>query len=178
YLSIPQRSDSFWREQTASYIERLKKDKLFDERKQALQPIVGDQIGQWEEEGAYPTDAFRLLTNYNNACMGCHTVGNLKAKNPESEQGPPLDLSWQRLRPEWTARWLANPERMISYSTPMPSNFTLKDNYPEFDGTRIEQIFAVRDVLLFYPKVVEMPANRAQKPPAPAGDKKGGTCSE
>jgi hypothetical protein len=104
--------------------------------------------------------------------MGCHSVGPLKAKNPEREQGPPLDMSWERLRPEWTARWLANPDRMISYPTPMPSNFTRNDKYAEFDGTQIQRIFAVRDVLLNYPKIADMPAVRSQKSPAPAEEKK------
>jgi mono/diheme cytochrome c family protein len=172
YVHIPQRQDSFWREHTAQYVERLKKNNLLDERKKAMQPILGDNLTPWLEEGAYAADAFRLMSNPNNACMGCHSVGGLKAKNPEREQGPPLDLSWQRLRPEWTARWLANPDRMISYPTPMPSNFTRKDKYTEFDGSQIQQIFAVRDVLMFFPKVADMAANREQKPATGTDEKK------
>jgi hypothetical protein len=175
YLHIPQRSDAFWRDVTAPYVEHLKKANKFDERKQLFSSLTPDQLKQWEQDGVYATDAFRLLTNFNNACMGCHSVGPLKAKNPEREQGPPLDLAWLRLRPEWTARWLANPERMISYPTPMPSNFTRKDNYPEFHGTRVEQIFGVRDVMLGYPRVVEMPATRALKSNASAPDAKPST---
>ncbi len=171
YLHVPQRSDSFWREETAEYVERLKKDKLFDERKKAIEEIAGASVNQWEQEGAYATDAYRLLSNYE-VCLGCHNVGSLKAKNPERDQGPPLDLSWQRLRPEWTARWIANPDRMISYPNPMPSNFTKDTKYHEFDGTQIEQIFAVRDVLMFFPKVTDLPTVRGMKPPSPMGDKK------
>jgi mono/diheme cytochrome c family protein len=126
-------------------------------------------VKDWEQEEAYAVDAFRLLTNYNNPCMGCHNVGALKAKNRKEEQGPPLDLAWQRLRPEWTERWIANPERLISYPTPMPANFRRVDPpYPEFDGTLIDQIRGVRDVLLYYPKVADMPANRYYRT-APGG---------
>jgi hypothetical protein len=174
YEHIPQRSESFWRDVTARYVESLRKDNLFEDRKKAVAGIAGFNLEQWETDGVFAHDAFRLLTNYNNACMGCHNVGPLKAKNPEREQGPPLDISWQRVRPEWTARWIANPERLISYPTPMPTNFARTDKYPEFHGSQIETIFAVRDVLLGFPKVAEMPVNRVllQASPPPAGDKK------
>jgi mono/diheme cytochrome c family protein len=168
YLSLPQHGDAFWREQTAKYIARLKEKQLFEERKNALPAAVKDRGKWWEQEGAYAFDAFRLMTNYNNACMGCHSAGELKAKNPPKEQGPPLELSWQRLRPEWTARWLANPERLISYPTPMPANFKKTDKpYPEFEGSVLDQVFGVRDILMFYPKVSGLPAERSAPPPDP-----------
>ncbi len=186
YAATPQRDDGFWNKETADYLARLKKNNQFKQRQEAVDKDLGKLPGAdkkkdmqlWETEGAYAHDAFRLLTNYNNPCMGCHNVGNLKAKNPRNAQGPPLDLAWQRLRPEWTARWIANPDRMISYKTPMPANFVKGDKpYPEFDGTQMEQILAVRDILMFYPKVAAMPANRAQaanapKSAPPQGDKK------
>jgi hypothetical protein len=147
---------------------------LKDEKKkeEALRSLFAPQYDQWKQQDSYATDAFRLLTNYNNPCLGCHNIGNLKAKNRES-QGPPLDLAWQRLRPGWTERWVANPKRMISYPTPMPENFG-KDSkpYPEFDGNHLEQLTAVRDVLMFYPKVVEMPANRFYLHTTPGGSNK------
>lgn len=126
--------------------------------------ILKTQVKHWESDGAYATDAFRLLANYNNPCLSCHNVGSLKAKNGREAQGPPLDLAWQRLRPEWTARWIANPDRMLSYPTPMPSNFKGVDPYPEFDGNLLQQIFGVRDVLMDYPKVEDMPVNRFFRP--------------
>jgi len=115
------------------------------------------------DQEAYAADAFRVLTNI--ACITCHGIGPLPGGNPPQTQGPNLELSWQRLRPEWTARWLANPDRMISYATPMPANFprTL-DPYPQFHGSILEQALAVRDILMFFPKVVDMPANRFYRP--------------
>src|SRR5439155_23109580 len=74
----------------------------------------------WIEKDAYAADAYRLLANYNTPCLSCHAIGNIP---PKQAQGPPLDLTWERLRPEWTLRWIANPERMISYPTPTPQNF-------------------------------------------------------
>src|SRR5207237_340221 len=74
----------------------------------------------WKERDAYAADAYRMLANYNNACLSCHQVGNLL---PSQAQGPPLQLTAERLRPEWTLRWIANPDRLLSYPTPMPQNF-------------------------------------------------------
>ncbi len=126
----------------------------------------------WRNSGIYATDAYRLLANYNTPCLSCHQIGSFQAKNPKHEQGPPLDLAWERLRPEWTLRWIANPDRLISYPTPMPQNFPkdkvdAKGNgnlYPEFLGTPGQQATAIRDVLLNYPRVSEMPGNRVYRP--------------
>lgn len=117
---------------------------------------------QWLTREAYASDAWRLLANYNTPCLSCHAVGTLP---PKEALGPPLDLSWERLRPEWTYRWLANPERLISYPTPMPQNFLAdKPPYPEFQGTPRQQAEAVRDVLLNLPRVTNLPANRYHRP--------------
>src|SRR5262249_49367754 len=103
-------------------------------QKDKQETFIKDQQRQWEEKDAYAFDAYRLLTNYNNPCLSCHQVGNLPGKQAN---GPPLELTWERLRPEWTQRWIANPERMLSYSSPMPPNFAAgptKILYPEFLG--------------------------------------------
>jgi mono/diheme cytochrome c family protein len=125
----------------------------------------------WVERDAYAADAYRLLANYNTPCLSCHQVANLPPKQP---QGPSLNLSAERLRPEWTMRWVANPDRMISYPTPMPQNFAsnqvdskgFSSLYPEFLGTPAEQVVAVRDILLALPKIADMPVNRYYRPPA------------
>lgn len=113
---------------------------------------------QYLTRDAYAADAWRLLTNYNNPCLGCHQVGPVAAKQ---QQGPPLELAFERLRPEWTLRWIASPERMISYPTPMPYNFPANNPpYPEMHGSPRQQAEAVRDILLNLPKVADMPVNR------------------
>jgi mono/diheme cytochrome c family protein len=113
---------------------------------------------EWEQRDAYLTDAYRLVANPN-LCLGCHQVGSL---DPKERQGPPLDLSYQRLRPEWTRRWLANPSRYMTYPTPMPQNFPHgSTQYQEFfAGSSMEQLTAARDFLMNYPRAIEMPANR------------------
>jgi len=66
------------------------------------------------------------------------------------------------LRPEWTMYWLSNPNRMFPYSTQMPQNFASdKIQWQEsFVGPPLDQIKAVRDVLMDLPRVADMPANR------------------
>jgi len=131
----------------------------------------------WLQQEAYAADAYRLLTSYNTPCLSCHQVGSFP---PKAAQGPPLTLAAERLRPEWMLRWLANPDRLISYPTPMPQNFAANEApYPEFNvvdgpGRRpapLQQAIAVRDVLMYFPKVAEMPANRYYRATATEGEK-------
>ncbi len=146
---------------------KLKLDQL---KAQAQKKDFAELDKQWLERDAYAADAYRLLASYNTPCLSCHQIGNLPAKQA---QGPPLDLTWERLRPEWTLRWIASPDRMLSYPTPMPQNFPrdqvdAKGNgslYPEFVGTPREQLTAVRDILMIFPKVADMPVNRHYRPP-------------
>jgi mono/diheme cytochrome c family protein len=122
---------------------------------------VDNQKRAWREREAYVTDGFRLLAN-TQLCLGCHQVGNLQPIQKQQE-GPPLDLSAARLRSAWTKRWLTYPQRFLTYSSIMPTNFP--ENAPGqyqqwFAGAPLEQITAVRDVLMIYPRAAAMPVNR------------------
>ena len=127
----------------------------------------------WLETEAYAADAYRLLANYNTPCLSCHQAGNLPFK---AAQGPPLDLAWERLRPEWTLRWIASPDRLISYPTPMPQNFARNEVDARgnskltkaFLGTPIQQVEATRDLLMALPRIADMPVNRYYQPPSAA----------
>jgi cytochrome c1 len=112
----------------------------------------------WEEKGVYLADAYRLLTNTGSPCLGCHQVGDVPAKEAK---GPNLRLSAERLRPGWTERWMANPLRLM-HPTLMPQNFPRdKQQYNEFfEGSSLEQVQALRDVLLNFPTVTTRPENR------------------
>lgn len=147
-------------------------DELQNEAKQKKGPFLDAERQQWMASEIYATDAYRMLGNYNTPCLGCHQVGSMLAKNPKHEQGPALDLTWERLRPEWTLRWIANPDRLLSYPTPMPQNFPrdkvdakgFSANYPEFLGKPEHQVMAIRDILMNLPKVADMPENRLHRP--------------
>jgi mono/diheme cytochrome c family protein len=122
----------------------------------------------WETDGAYASDAYRLLHN-GELCLKCHGIGS---REVPGASGPNLMLSAERLRPEWTKQWVANPARLYPYSPVMPQNFAADSvRYQEyFVGTPLQQVRAVRDVLMDLPRLAEqMPANRPAPPPAPAG---------
>src|SRR5262249_8962338 len=126
--------------------------------------FVNKQQEVWQNKEAYAVDAFRLLANYDR-CLNCHQVGTFA---PKQAIGPPLDLSPERLRSDWLLRWIASPQRLLLYPDgqhPMPQNFKSNDPpWPEFAGSLLEQATAVRDVLINYPKVADLPANRYYRP--------------
>jgi hypothetical protein len=114
---------------------------------------------EWEESGVYLADGYRLLTNATRSpCLACHAVGDVP---PKEAKGPNLKLAFERLRPGWTERWIANPLRIMQ-PTIMPQNFPRdKKEYNDiFDGSSLEQVQAVRDVLMNFPKVANRPENR------------------
>jgi mono/diheme cytochrome c family protein len=123
----------------------------------------------WESKEAYATDAYRLLAS-NDLCLNCHQVGPLTPKQPI---GPPLNLAVERLRSDWLLRWIASPQRLLIYPDgqhPMPQNFKSDGTpWPQFTGTMLDQVIAVRDVLIDYPRVSTIPANRAYRPPSGGG---------
>lgn len=128
---------------------------------------------QWATKEAYIVDAFRLTANPN-LCTKCHQVGTMPV---EQVQGPSLALSAERLRPEWTRRWISNPERLQHYKSVMPANFpaNVKPNpFPDsFVGSETgfaeEQIRAIRDFLMVYPHVAEWPAIKLRSGPGTTG---------
>jgi mono/diheme cytochrome c family protein len=131
-------------------------------------------LAQWEREDAYWTDGFRLVAN-TNICLSCHQVGIYPAAKPRGEQGPPLALAAERLRPEWMKRWIANPQRYLVYPSAMPQNFPADKNgedwYPYFYGDSLQQATAARDVLFNLPRVADIPANRYWQGSGSAGGK-------
>jgi mono/diheme cytochrome c family protein len=117
---------------------------------------------RWEAEEAYATDAFKLIVN-RDLCLQCHSVGGLEI---EGSKGPNLVLSAQRLRPEWTRDWIANPARLFPYNPVMPVNFPnspdeIQSKKLSFVGSPIEVVDAVRDVLMDLPRLTDLPGTRA-----------------
>jgi len=120
-----------------------------------------DLRGQIAEEHPYQVDGYRMLVKpKTKLCLECHQIGKVEVKG--DAKGPPLDLTPDRLRPEWTRYWFANPNRLFTYKTIMPANFANgANNYrDEFDAPSLEQLTALRDVLMNLPKVADLPANR------------------
>ncbi|MBI3078292.1 MAG: c-type cytochrome [Deltaproteobacteria bacterium] len=55
-------------------------------------------------------------------CFTCHVQGQKKPEGPPEGWAPDLVLAKTRLRPEWIARWLQNPQ-LVQPGTKMPSFF-------------------------------------------------------
>src|SRR5262249_9978191 len=116
---------------------------------------------EWERREAYVADAFRLIT-HPDLCLKCHNVGTMKA---QEQQGPPLNLAAERIRPDWALRWISNPQRFLHYKTVMPINFPANAESNPYAGAFIgsekgfteEQIQACRDFLMIYPQVADWP---------------------
>ncbi len=124
----------------------------------------------WEEKEAYAADAYRLLTS-RELCSKCHQVGSIRAGEQKSP-GPHLDLAAERLRPGFIQHWVSKPARLV-YFTSMTQYFK-KDSleYQQIHaGASLEQIDALRDVLLNLPRVSSMPINRLHHPDLPVPKK-------
>jgi mono/diheme cytochrome c family protein len=156
--------------------ERKANIKKWQEQLEKKEKEFPDLQKKWETEEAYAVDAFRTMAN-RGLCLQCHSAGPLEIAGAK---GPDLVLSAQRLRPEWTKEWIANPVRLFTYDPLMPANFpndpatlqSLRDTYKfPFVGTPLQTVEAVRDVLMDLPRLTEMPAMRAPAAPsaAPAG---------
>ncbi|MFL5242765.1 MAG: c-type cytochrome [Gemmataceae bacterium] len=140
--------------------DKARFDKEVAELNEKSKNIRKDIEKRWEDREVYANDAYHLLANASKSfCLECHRAGNALAKE---EKGPPLELSFERLRPEWTVQWLANPRRLFTYDPIMPQNFPKgQDVLPElFEGDSRQKVTALRDVLMNLPKVADMPANR------------------
>ena len=130
---------------------------------------VDKQREIWEKEEVYAADAFRLLTS-RELCTKCHQIGSVIAGEP-NKQGPPLDQAFKRLRPDWIERWVNQPQRFVAYESVMPPYFDR--NKMRFEalhaGVAQEQIQALRDALMNYPRLSNVPVNRLFNPDRPAG---------
>jgi len=123
----------------------------------------------WEQTEVYLADGFKLLIS-DQVCLTCHQVGPYP---PKGNQGPPLELSFQRLRSDWTLRWLANPQRFTYYPSFMPQNF--EGNATKFQeifhGKSFHQATGARDALMNYPRAVELPVFRTRPVTVVGGEK-------
>ncbi len=96
-------------------------------------------------------------------CVKCHLVGDYDPEGDDRAKAPDLSVVGERLRPEYMRRWIASPVQILPY-TPMPVNITYNANDPEFlggvdqslyRGTSIEQVDALVDLLMNYPRFTQ-----------------------
>jgi cbb3-type cytochrome oxidase cytochrome c subunit len=123
---------------------------------------------EWQQDQALATDTFRLIAN-RKVCLQCHQIGAFPASNPVT-QGPPLELAHDRLRPGWVYRWVAIPQRHVFYESVMPPYFPrpVAGKPAEYQtiltGMPHEQIEAVRDTLMNWPRIFALPVNQQWNP--------------
>ncbi len=101
--------------------------------------------------------AMRIVTN-GNYCVKCHLIGSFMPEGSERTMAPDLSVVHSRLRPDYVRRWIANPKKILPY-TSMPVNIPFDPNSPHlggvdqaiYPGTSIQQIDALVDLLMNYP---------------------------
>jgi cytochrome c551/c552 len=99
-------------------------------------------------------DAMKIVTD-GNYCVKCHSIGDYEVRGAVKTLGPALDEVYRRLRPDYTRRWIANPQRTLPY-TGMPVNIPYAAEPPThggvnqalFPGTSIMQLDGVVDLLM------------------------------
>ena len=95
----------------------------------------------------------KILTDGKTFCAKCHLIGDYSPGDTVGTTlAPNLAEVGRRLRPDYLRRWLANPRSQLPY-TPMPVNFPPTGppmGQDLFEGSSIEQIDAVTDLLVNY----------------------------
>ena len=134
-----------------------------------------------KQHAEYLAGGWQIITK--GLCVSCHNIGQYKVGGGAGDKvvnGPDLRQVGGRFRPEYLAEWLANPARLVPY-TAMPQNISphvpagspVPPYVPKsFEGKQLDQVAAMRDVLLNYTTVVEDQlakgaAEGASKPAAP-----------
>ncbi|MCA9057343.1 MAG: hypothetical protein KDA85_02545 [Planctomycetaceae bacterium] len=100
--------------------------------------------------------AMSIVTN-SNYCVKCHLVGDFRPEGTDRALAPNLAQVQQRLRPEFTRDWIANPKRVLPY-TNMPVNIAYDASAENFGGiataifpgTSVEQLNGLVDLLMNY----------------------------
>ncbi|MCH2128997.1 MAG: c-type cytochrome [Pirellulaceae bacterium] len=138
--------------------------------------------------------AMQIVTD-NNYCVKCHIIGDpskggFQPDGPSRAQAPNLANVFQRLRPDYVRRWIANPKQILPY-TGMPVNIPFDPaaahlggvSQDLFPGTSMEQLDALVDMLMNFDVYSESrsPIAPLVKPapvavPQPEGDDVAGTA--
>jgi cytochrome c2 len=76
--------------------------------------------------GADLQAALRLFSPAYFDCWNCHQQGERKPAGPPEGWAPDLTLAHERLNPDWIARWIANPQKLMP-GTKMPTYYDPED---------------------------------------------------
>ncbi len=100
-------------------------------------------------------DAMKIVVD-NNYCVKCHLVGDFVPEGSDRAKAPQLDRVFERIRPQWTLDWVANPKRILPY-TGMPVNIPPDKGVSQdlYKGTPLEQLDGVVDLLMNFDRYTE-----------------------
>jgi len=101
------------------------------------------ELGEEAEPGARLDAGLKIVTN---VCVQCHIVGDF---TPPDAKGPNLADVYKRLRPTYVRDWVADPARILPY-TSMPVNIPYDKGVKQefFHGTPTEQLEGLTDILM------------------------------
>jgi hypothetical protein len=113
-----------------------------------------EYLGQQERaEPGRLDDALRMIVEERLDCLKCHRMGDYAPGGGlATTLAPDLEAVGRRIRAGYLRRWLANPKTVLPY-TAMTVNFPPSGPPLEkdlFGGRPLEQLDAVRDLLLNY----------------------------
>jgi len=137
---------------------------LVEEKEEAYQEYLAD--AETQPAGDTRFDHAMNIVTSNSYCVQCHMVGDFVPKTSDRAMAPDLSEINRRLRPDYLRRWLANPGQILPY-TPMPVNIKYDANADHlggvdqklYHGTSVEQIDALVDLLMNYPKYAKSRAD-------------------
>lgn len=151
-----------------------------EEAYQAAAKAASDKPASDESSRTRLQDAMRMITN-SNYCVKCHIVGDYAPTGADRAKAPNLARIYERLRPGYLRDWIANPKRILPY-TSMPVNIPFDPadtknfggiSQDLYHGTSLEQVDALVDLLMNYDnfakdKTLVAPlVQQAAPPPAP-----------
>ncbi len=95
------------------------------------------------EDKSHPnrlSDALKIVTD-NNFCIKCHLLQDFSPTGSDRAKAPQLDDVYKRLRPDFARAWIANPKRILPY-TSMPVNVPYDKPVSQalYHGTSEEQL--------------------------------------
>ncbi len=98
------------------------------------------------ERGTLLVSGKKLMSEDYFNCWNCHQQGDKKPDGPRENWGPDLEISARRLRPEWLAQWLRDPQKLMP-GTKMPTYFEDDESGPDeiLGGSEARQIFAMAE---------------------------------
>ena len=105
--------------------------------------------------------AMNIVVN-NNYCVKCHLIGDFEPEGTARAKAPNLANVFQRLRPEFVRRWIANPKQIHSY-TSMPVNIPYDPDIDHaggvsqdlYTGTSTQQLDGLVDLLMNFDTYTE-----------------------